>query len=297
MDGREILLNRLFEAGDFQALQDKLAAALEIAIITVDFDGNPVSKHSGCSVFCKRIRNHPEYGEYCKVCDARGGLEANRQKRPFIYICHMGLADFAIPISVNGSYIGSVMAGQIKISESGLLERVTDRKNEHSLDESLLSDCKSRPEMSYDRVKALSEMLYSLYNYVSLEAAKKISDIPVLRIRDVEKAPSVILPAMEYIMENYTKSIRQGTLSDMCGICPSYFSKLFKKIYGDGPVVYINKLRIEKAKELLAKTKKSVSDIAYETGFDDCGYFIKTFKKITDTTPGSYREHFSFPLV
>lgn len=292
MEYREMLLTKLFAAGDFQPLQDKLAFALQVAIITVDFNGSPVSKHSGCSEFCRCVREHAVYGEFCKRCDSRGGLDANRQQKPSIYVCHMGLVDFAIPITVNDSYVGAVMAGQIKVDDNPELERVTDKKNEAALGGDLKILYSLLPKMSYERVKALADMLFSLYNYVTLEAAKKISDMKSAVEAINENAPPLLLPAVNYISENHNKRIKLETLSALCGISPSYFSKTFKKAFGEGLSEFINRLRVERAKELLIKTRKTVGDIAYETGFDECGYFIKIFKRLTDFTPGAYRENF-----
>lgn len=287
MSQREILLKQLFEAGNFQSLQDKLADALEIAIITVDIDGTPVSRHSGCSAFCAKVRKG-EYSEFCSKCDSRGSIDASRKKKPFIYSCHMGLADIAIPIFVGGYYLGSVMAGQIRVTDP--LERVTDAKNENHLPPQLIKEYDSLPLLSLKRVEALSEMLFSLYNYVTAEAAKKLSQESIPS--HMNKPSPLLQPAVNYINSNYTTDIKLSALSEMCGISPSYFSKLFKKTYGEGVTAAINKMRVEKAKELLIKTKKTVGDIAYETGFDECGYFIKTFKKYTGVTPNSFRESF-----
>lgn len=53
---------------------------------------------------------------------------------------------------------------------------------------------------------------------------------------------------------------------------------------------YINHIRVEKAKELLTTTQKTVSEIGYEVGFSDSVYFGKVFKKLTQLSPQAYRE-------
>lgn len=296
MQDRSSLLKQLFEVGDLQKLQDKISFATDVAMITVDFTGKPISSHSGCSEFCKRIRKDPVLSELCQKCDSRGGLESARLKKPYIYTCHMGLVDFATPVFLQGVYVGSVMAGQIRIkNETNYLERVTNIQNEHNLEGALLSLYKTLPTMSLARIDALSNMIFYLYNYVIKEASEKINNLYVQHQSSFtfpeHKDVSVIKNAINYINENYIKVIRLDHLASLCDISPSYFSKLFKKVMGVNLSSYVNNLRTDKAKFLLAKTNKPIVTIAYDVGFDDCGYFIKIFKKFVGFTPNAYRSN------
>lgn len=89
-------IHQIFNPDDFQKIQDDISIASELAIITVDYKGVPITAHSNCSEFCKKMRSS-QYGVYCEKCDSHGGLEAARIGKPFIYLCHAGLIDFAIP--------------------------------------------------------------------------------------------------------------------------------------------------------------------------------------------------------
>jgi len=68
-----------------------------------------------------------------------------------------------------------------------------------------------------------------------------------------------------------------------------YFNKM-KQITGIGISEYINKYRIEVACQLLKQTEKSVTDIAFEVGFNSSKYFSTVFKQATKITPRDYRE-------
>lgn len=299
MEDRSLLLKQLFEIGGFQKLQDKISFATEVAMITVDFTGKPISAHSGCNEFCKRVREDPSLKEHCQKCDSRGGIEAARVSKPYIYVCHMGLVDFATPIILQNTFVGSVMAGQIRIKNPDHdLERVTSLQNEKNLKGALLSLYNSIPAMSLDRIEALSNMIFYLYNYVIKEAAEKMDCTEKLpefieqaKEGDEHKNAPTIKKALAYINENYTKDIRLDHLASLCDISPSYFSKLFKKIYQMNLSTYTNCLRVEKAKTLLLRTNRPVVNIAYDVGFEDCGYFIKTFKKFVGLTPNVYRSN------
>ncbi len=297
MPERSMLLKQLFEVGDLQNLQDKIAVATEVALVTVDFTGRPISYHSGCSEFCKRVREDPTLREFCQKCDSRGGLEAARIGKPYIYLCHMGLVDFATPVTLHGTYVGAVMAGQLRIknADTSSLERVTNAYNEHKLEGALLSLYKSLPVLPLDRIEALCNMIFYMYNYVIKEAALKIEGYDFANVLAANELPAhkntpTLKPAIKFINENFHKEIRLEHLASLCDVSPSYFSKLFKKVFNSNLSTYVNCLRIETAKTLLARTNKPIGAISYEVGFEDCGYFIKIFKRFVGLTPSLYRE-------
>ena len=70
---------------------------------------------------------------------------------------------------------------------------------------------------------------------------------------------------------------------------PTYFSTLFKQSTGSSFKEYLNMVRIEESKRLLANTDYSIIDISLATGFEDQSYFSKVFKKFTGLTPKQYR--------
>ena len=69
----------------------------------------------------------------------------------------------------------------------------------------------------------------------------------------------------------------------------SYLIEQFKEAMGVLPMKYLNEMRMEKAKELLITTEKSITDVATETGFQSIHYFSRTFKKKENMTPHDYR--------
>jgi ligand-binding sensor protein/AraC-like DNA-binding protein len=172
-------LNKVINLEKWANLQELLAVFTKLAMITVDYKGNPVTKHSGCHGFCKAVRTNPELGKYCKICDSRGGLEAVRLNSEYIYLCHFNIVDIAIPIIVHGKYIGAIMAGQVKLSDSNvsdILEQiVVTPKN--SIAKNVLEDLKEYyeelPVLPYEEVKHIANMLFSLCNYLVEEALDK----------------------------------------------------------------------------------------------------------------------------
>ncbi len=71
----------------------------------------------------------------------------------------------------------------------------------------------------------------------------------------------------------------------------SSFKRAFKKQFNDSPSNYINSKKLEKAKELLTISDLSISDVAYEVGFNDPFYFTRLFKKKEGIPPSTFRSN------
>lgn len=99
------------------------------------------------------------------------------------------------------------------------------------------------------------------------------------------------LKIMQYIRENYCDgTISLKHLSQKFGLHEVYISNLFKQEYGVNFSVVIEKLRIEKACELLKNSEMKVSDVAQVIGYASDISFRRSFKKITGISPKEFRE-------
>lgn len=80
-------------------------------------------------------------------------------------------------------------------------------------------------------------------------------------------------------------------LAFLTGLSLSSFKRKFKAIYDNSPNQYIKSKRIEKAENLLKNTSDRISDIAYQIGFNDLGYFSKVFASEFNCSPSEYRKN------
>ncbi|MEG0842981.1 MAG: PocR ligand-binding domain-containing protein [Romboutsia sp.] len=179
MKNDNLKLEKVIDFKKWNKLQDSIALVTKMAMVTVDYKGNPVTEHSGCQKFCSVVRQNKDMVKYCQKCDSRGGLEAARINKPYIYLCHYNIVDIAIPIIIDDKYIGAMMAGQIKLSKSSdndMLEQITTVSSKNLIKNSL-GDLKeyyeSLPILSYDEVINIANMLFDLCNYLVEEALNK----------------------------------------------------------------------------------------------------------------------------
>lgn len=95
--------------------------------------------------------------------------------------------------------------------------------------------------------------------------------------------------AIEFLSQNYTRSLNVDELAEMFTMSPTNFRRLFKKYSGKTPKELIKTLRISRAKELLSHGH-AVKTVADEVGYEDVFYFMKVFKQATTLTPGQFRK-------
>jgi AraC-like DNA-binding protein len=94
---------------------------------------------------------------------------------------------------------------------------------------------------------------------------------------------------INYMKEHLNEPLRAATLAAVAKMSLPHYFVIFKRCTGSTPIDYFIKLRMERARELLATTSCSVKEIAGMLGYDDPLYFSRVFKGVNETTPTQYR--------
>ncbi len=95
--------------------------------------------------------------------------------------------------------------------------------------------------------------------------------------------------AMTYMEEHYAAPVRLSDLAALSDMTPNYFCRCFRVAVGLSPMEYLIRYRLTKAQYALRSTDRSITEIALDCGFGDCGYFIRTFRARFGITPKRYR--------
>ena len=137
-----------------------------VAFITVDYRGVPITKPSS---FCKNIRENESSISICYKSDVNGGLESTIRKKPYIYKCPAGLVDFSVPIIVDGKYLGAMISGQVRtdFNEVEGNSSVMQINESWKSDEKLLRGYNKTTYITYDKLIAISELVYTMINVIA----------------------------------------------------------------------------------------------------------------------------------
>ena len=106
--------------------------------------------------------------------------------------------------------------------------------------------------------------------------------------------PQLIQSVRLYLQNNYKEKHTLEDLGARFNINPFYLQKQFKRHTGQSPTEYLIYLRINRAKELMRSTRRSIGEIAYMVGIENTGYFTRLFKQQEGMTPQEYRKLWPF---
>ena len=133
--------------------------------------------------------------------------------------------------------------------------------------------------------KSIQELTRSLrIIYKALEAELRSEETAI-----ATNANKRVLEIIDYIRENYTNAdLNVVFVAEHFHLTPAYLSRIFKKETGSGPADYLQHIRLEAAKELLAETDLTVREISEAVGYQYVLTMNRAFKKMMGITPSQY---------
>jgi AraC family transcriptional regulator len=112
---------------------------------------------------------------------------------------------------------------------------------------------------------------------------------PDLQIYEGGLPQRQLVQVLDYIHEHLDQDLKLADLAQLLGISQFHFSHSFKQAIGVSPYQYLIQQRIERAKQLLKQTERSIMDIALDCGFNSHSHLSKQFRQLTGMTPRAYR--------
>lgn len=107
---------------------------------------------------------------------------------------------------------------------------------------------------------------------------------------DLQHVDETVVEVQLWMKRHMNELVEIPSLASFFGLSARTLSRRFKVAIGKSPLEYLQKLRIETAKELLESTNLKVSEIAYRVGYHDQGYFSQLFRREMSVLPLQYRK-------
>lgn len=114
---------------------------------------------------------------------------------------------------------------------------------------------------------------------------KSCSEEPWLPVADKQRMKTIL----QYVRDNYTSKITLSDIARSVNISTAECCRLFKRNMNISPVEYLINYRIAQSVRLLTDTEKSISEIAFLSGFGSSSYYTERFRKLIQCTPMEYR--------
>ena len=106
------------------------------------------------------------------------------------------------------------------------------------------------------------------------------------RSRDARPSATLCL-VRDYLEAHFAKSISLMELSALSGVSPFHLSRRFRARYGLPPYMYLELVRVNRAREMLRRGDP-ISRVAFDTGFSDQSHLTRRFKRVVGVPPGQY---------
>ena len=95
---------------------------------------------------------------------------------------------------------------------------------------------------------------------------------------------------LRYVTHHISEAVTTGALSEHLFISRSRLSTVFKQIYGEDLSRYIQKIKIERSRELLKDKQRTITQISDYLGYSSSSHFTRVFRSVTGMTPNAYRK-------
>jgi transcriptional regulator GlxA family with amidase domain len=151
----------------------------------------------------------------------------------------------------------------------------------------------------------LNLILYLVEKFVSRSMAVTIAKIFEIELDRGSQSQFIIFngqknheddsirKAQEYIEKNYEKRITVDELASMLALSRRNLERRFKKATSNTTIEYIQRVKIEAAKQSLERSRENVNEVMYKVGYTDSKAFRDTFRKITGLSPIQYKTRYS----
>ena len=234
----------------------------------------------------------------CPLIEAPGGSCQNCSKltsrfrkeageKPHKLQCFLGMCHAQIPVRVGENTIAFLQAGQVFLQKPDATEMTRAARqvlnygakvNVRRIDD-LRLHTKVVPTEVFDSAMRLLTVFADHLGRISNE----------VMLDDNRATPRAVHQTKVFLAENYTQPVTLGEAAKMVNLSAHYFCKAFKRSTGLNFVDYLTRLRVEKAKDILARRDAKISDAAYEVGFESLSQFNRSFKKVAGLTPTQWR--------
>ena len=228
--------------------------------------------------FCTMLRENPEYNSRCINSDLEGLRKCTESGTPCAYKCHMGLSEILTPIVSGGVTIGYILVGQsIRDEDRERVKKNIEEYSDKSKIPELFRELEAVQSLSSAELSAMARLVNICTEYIEIKKLIKLREEPTKKLLE------------EYIRDNMRYKIGIDQLTRDFGMSKSSLYNFSIKHFGMGITEYISKMRLERAKELLATTDMTVSEISYAVGIYDVNYFIKQFRTKWGISPKRWR--------
>jgi AraC-like DNA-binding protein len=267
------------------------ATAAPLRFIPADGCARRAGVGSPDNSLCQLLPHLPAARERCQQHRAAALSRAARACAPCRVQCLLGLTAVAIPVVVAGRHVGSFLTGQVWTRKPTRrdFKRVINTLRRFAPD-GVGRKLRARLEREYFAVRVVTpRQLRAILKMAEL-LAQHLAGFAHRRILVSQNGDlPAIQHAKEFIHAHATDSLALHDVAGHVHLSPGHFSRLFKQATSLTLIDYVNRFRVEKAKDMLLKNSVAIKEVALTVGFCCVGSFNRAFHKYTGISPTEFR--------
>jgi len=253
---------------------------IRVAVYNPDFE-EILAYPEEYTPFCRMLQGNEKACARCEYSAAKMCKTCAMTHETIVEQCHMGLTELVTPVYNDASIIGYIMLGQITDcpDQNAFTEQVFRKSEEYGLDRGEVARLlRQVRHYSTEQVLSSAQVVKALASYIVVSN--------LLYPTQTQAAHSIV----EYISGHLAENISSDTLCRQFSISKATLYRIMKPYASEGIAVYVKKLRLSKACQLLKHTELTMAAIAEQVGYNDTAYFLRSFKKEMGISAGAYRK-------
>jgi len=235
--------------------------------------------------FCKALSRQPGCTHRCLKGDAVHGRLATRTGQPVRYVCHMGLAEFIVPIVVEQEIVGHLLCGQV-------LDHAPTAGDRHELfrrldwvpkDQwnALWKVYRKSPVIPREKQDSLMSLLHIFVTHTEVTQAAMHEQSPQGR---------ALFLAAAFLKKHFRRDVRLDEVAAAARTSKRNVMRVLRAKTGATMLDHLHRLRIDYACERLRDSDAKIVDVALECGFGSIPTFNRIFRRLIGDTPRRWRQ-------
>lgn len=294
----------------YQALVDQLKhleASYHLHLCVKDYVGFiPIDKTLSAALspwlghtnpYCMFIKQDQRRYHHCLSMMKKMADKCLRECCAYQGVCYAGVCEYVAPILWENKLLGAITAGfwavEPKEAESRLNRAMAGSSSE---DVRLAMDMYRQhiiptavdPQVILPPLNLLASYLAMTYHM----GRESVTGEQLTHSRKSGNAEEIFVKAISFLHQEYQNRVTVSLLASECHCSESYLNHMLKRRLGVSMSTYLNKLRIEHAKEYLLETDDTMLSIALQVGFQDSNYFARVFKELMGIQPSEFRRRY-----
>ena len=247
--------------------------------------------------YCIHVKSDKERYHHCLSMMKKIAIKSvSEGGKSFFGVCYAGVGEYVIPIMAGDLLLGAITAGCAVLPPETVRSRIVtamgnapqeDVERSFQLYEQSITPMAAEPEQLLSALEFVSSYLAQSYHAMQQAGDGRL----IIRPRN-SNTEEVFKQLLHYVHDHYTERLTVQEMSVILHCSESYLNHMIKKKLGVTFSTYINKLRIEHAKEMILDTNESMLTIALAVGYSDPSYFSRVFMQLMDITPSEFRRRY-----